>query len=387
MQKEAPALWQQVLEAKIFAAAVFSWPATRVSTLEFRGHHHTPCGGICGPMLEVVDQISHSIDGEAWLGLSADQVERCGGEEILWAHPRILDAPGLGARLSIAAASFAGLVYQPRPHSPEGEAYSTVLVEEAALIGDITAMREAVQHFGLSDGRDYGGALWTAARRGDRGFLRSLVRLVGPDVLDDVRIICENPEWAWQDTLKAMHAVLKAGLPIPADYRPALLLWRARDSIFSVSFVGQIFLTQICARLGDFNTITTRSVIGGGLLDAATNPELIQFMLSNGAAPEMAFELNNPVDLAECTRVIAKKFDFCKTLVRIAPITNGGQSAKLSWLTMFRRVLNSCQPADTPGQDANRYNQALASIHRDFTCLASAHFAHVPPPGGMALMI
>jgi len=185
IRERVPSLWREVTRAKIDAAAVFSWPVARVSALEFRGSKDTPCGCVGGPMLDVVDRISHHLDREAWHGLCPSQQERCGGTEILWVRPHLGDPPGLGVRLSITAASFAGRTYQPRPHWPEGQAYGRVLTEKAAETGDVAAMLRAAQQFGLDDPRDYLGALWQAASRGEHKFIRALVQLVGLDFVGD----------------------------------------------------------------------------------------------------------------------------------------------------------------------------------------------------------
>ncbi len=275
IQTADPVLWGQVVKSGISEAAVFTWSAEQLSGLKFSGSHYTPCGSLHGPMLDVTPTGRYdwtTANTAAWQGLPRERVQlgyRC-RKTIWWVRPDSGDPARLGILLTRARARW---LAEPPPMPGElfNEAYGELLVEEAAEVGDLEAMRGAIEHYGVDYDPDaYSSALFLAARRGDIAFIQELVELA-PHVCDGafwacdsadfgdispehraevftlldagiplptccqsvvVRWICELGDKAPSHHRDEVLKLFLDGLPIPAGCRPAVVAWAAPDSRF-----------------------------------------------------------------------------------------------------------------------------------------------------------
>ncbi len=238
IRRTDPGLWHEVRLSQLSKAAVFGWPASMLSGVEFRGYRHTPChcpGSGDGHHLDVYRPGGKpsQLTTAAFRGVPREHVQIgywC-RTTIWWVCPARGDAPRLGALLTRARARW---LDEPPPMPGPlsfNQAYGTLLIEEAAELGELEVIQRAITDYGLDwHASAYLGALLIAANWGHIPFIQALVKAV-PDLVDCAYDACE-PEAhddyahaASHSERSATFTMMMARVPLPSCYRPVVARW------------------------------------------------------------------------------------------------------------------------------------------------------------------
>jgi len=180
--------------------------------------------------MEVYDSTLGTEALEAWHGLSQDRSPEVAGYD---GHgPSVhTDPERLGVLLNQAIAGWTGRSYAPFPDSTEASIYRRMVTEDAAIRGDIEAMRAALRGRICLPSK-YGGALEIAAIRGDVEFVRALIEELGMSVASGLFDACEQLANPTAHDRTMIATALDAGIPCPAQFRKVLRLWGKTDHRF-----------------------------------------------------------------------------------------------------------------------------------------------------------
>ncbi len=217
LQTKGPELWNVVVELELADAAIWGWSPSRLAGVEFEAvaQPDTDYWDLC------IRRGSGRCDNAAWAGLDAGHVTPNG------AVARTDDGEALAVKLNLSAACYRGETYVPTGRN--ALTLGRLHVEYAARTGDIEGMRGALEQWGRDElDSAYAQAAWTAAKRGDIRFLRTLIEAVGPEASASNRImrilLQPEPEQEAQDVVAVLMA---AGVKPPAGTEAKAGQWLA----------------------------------------------------------------------------------------------------------------------------------------------------------------